>query len=99
MTILVVNDLADSDIDQIYEDLRLKAGPGAASDYDRRFHALFDRLIEFPESGSLRPEFGARIRIGVINPYLVIYQYDGTKDQVEVLRILHGRRNVSADDF
>jgi plasmid stabilization system protein ParE len=52
-------------------------------------------LTEFPDSGSLRPALGVRIRVNLVYPYVVIYRHaDGV---VSVLRILHGSRNINRD--
>jgi toxin ParE1/3/4 len=36
------------------------------------------------------------IRIGIVLPYIVIYEYDKSKDTVTIFRIVHGRRNITA---
>ena len=60
---------------------------------------LFDavaRLADFPESGRVVPELGARdVRELVFGAYRVFYRFGGTAD---VLSIRHGSRLVRPDD-
>jgi toxin ParE1/3/4 len=46
-----------------------------ASQYNARIEVLYDKLADFPESCQTRPRLGAHIRVGVVDPYLVIYRY------------------------
>jgi len=54
-------------------------------------------LAAFPESCQARPSLGPNIRVGVVTPYLVIYRYLESKEQVSVIRIVHGRRNITQE--
>ena len=47
----------------------------------------------FPRSGARRPGLGRNARIGVIAPYVVIYDYK--RDEVLIQRIIDGRRNIT----
>jgi len=38
---------------------------------------------------------GARTRIAIVQPYLLIYDYAPGDDALTLLRILHGRRNIT----
>jgi toxin ParE1/3/4 len=58
---------------------------------------LYDRLSDHPESGAPRPALGPTIRIGVVWPYVLLYEYNKSADVVTVLRIIHGRRRISAE--
>ena len=55
---------------------------------------LYDRLALFPRSGMRRESLGRNIRIGVVEPYIVIYQYR-QPDTVLIVRVLDGRRNIT----
>ena len=74
--------------------LAAKAGSPVALRYRRDLERLMERLAAFPTSGSPRPKLGAQTRIGVLSPYVLIY--DLRADTVRVLRILDGRRNIRA---
>ena len=52
------------------------------------------RLAEWPEMGRARPELAPGLRSFVVARYLVYYRV--TRDAVEVVRVLHGRRDVDA---
>ena len=67
-------------------------------------HRLVDRLEERwvllvtqPRSGASRSDLGPELREVVVGDYLSIYRLDG--DDIEIVRILHGRRNITADDI
>jgi len=55
--------------------------------------SLFERLAMFPRSGASRTHLGRSIRIGVVTPYVAVYELDN--DHVIVLRVLDGRRNIT----
>jgi toxin ParE1/3/4 len=94
MAKVVVTASADADLADIIADLASKGAVNAALRYAAEFDALFDRLGDFPGIGAPRPKLGAHARIGIIPPYVAIYDYEG--DTVTVLRVLHGRRNITA---
>jgi toxin ParE1/3/4 len=50
-------------------------------------------LAEFPDIGPPRPEFGRNARIALVHPFVIVY--DHADDTVTVLRVLHGRRNIT----
>lgn len=49
-------------------------------------------LARFPNAGPPRPQWGEGVRIAVHGRYLVIYRV--RNDTVQVLRILHGARDL-----
>ena len=48
--------------------------------------------VRFPESGRARREFGADVRSFVVSPYVIFYR--PTEGTIQVLRVLHGRRDI-----
>ena len=50
------------------------------------------QLADFPESGPRRPEIAADARALTVGNYLVLYRT--TPERVEILRIVHGARDV-----
>ncbi|PPQ37434.1 type II toxin-antitoxin system RelE/ParE family toxin [Rhodopila globiformis] len=38
---------------------------------------------------------GKDVRIGIVDPYIVLYRHTMTIDAVTVLRIVHGRRRIT----
>lgn len=86
-----LTDQAEADLDDAWAHL------------SRTNRAAADRLIDafveaarlharFPESGRARPEFGPDVRSFLVRPYVVFYHPAG--DTIEVLRVLHGRRDI-----
>ena len=96
MTRLALAPLAEGDLTAILTYLRSEAGSGTAEKYRSRFRETFDRLLAFPESGAPRPDFGADLRIAVVHPYIVFYDFAASDDVLTVWRVLHGK--VSVDE-
>lgn len=72
-----------------------KAGYNLAARYVASFDQLYDRLADHPGSGAPRPSLGPHVRIGIVPPYIVVYEHDPANDTVIILRIVHGRRKVT----
>jgi plasmid stabilization system protein ParE len=92
---LVVTPRAKRDRDEILRYLAKEAGDAVTRKFAGRFRAGIARLIEMPAYGPPRPELGSECRIVVIAPYVLLYEYDVGRDQVTVLRILHGHRGIT----
>ena len=88
---------AAADIDGILIDQYGHGGRASAARYQAEFKAATRRLVHHPESGRRRPDIGPGLRSVLVHPYVLIYSYDRTADTVSVLRILHGRRQLSLD--
>lgn len=93
MARLVITIKAGRDVTSIVAMLADNAGQEVADRYRRDIDALYARLIIFPRSGAPRPSLGRDARLGVVAPYVVIYDY--RRDVVTVLRVLDGRRNIT----
>jgi len=52
-------------------------------------------LADYPQSGAPRPRLGKRIRICVISPYIIFYEHLEDDDTVTIMRIAHGRREIT----
>jgi toxin ParE1/3/4 len=95
MTRLVVSADAEIDTGDILSYLAQEAGSQVAEKYARQFRATIERLLHWPESGPPRPRLGEAVRIAVVSPYVLIYEYNRGDDTLVLLRILHGRRNIT----
>jgi plasmid stabilization system protein ParE len=95
MTRLVVTADAENDTNVILAYLEREAGGRVALDYGRRFIQTLERIVGFPESGVPRPALGPDARIAIVSPYLLIYDYTRKDDTLTLLRILHGRRDIT----
>jgi toxin ParE1/3/4 len=97
MTLLVTASRFRSDTDLILSYLERVAGRGVASRYSGRFEEVILRLIRFPESGAPRPALGANARVAIVQPYLLIYDFTPEDNTLTLLRVLHGRRNITRE--
>lgn len=82
---------AESDLDNIWLAIA-QDNPAAA---DRMIDAIRQRteqLSLFPESGPLRPEISDDARCLTLADYLILYRI--TRHQVEIVRIVHGARDL-----
>ena len=61
------------------------------------FEQRWRLLALYPHSGALRDDIGTDVRHVVVGEYLCFYRV-GT-EAVEILRVLHGRRNIERDDI
>src|SRR5579875_3622760 len=95
MARVVLSPAAFADVEGILRDLAAKAGNGVADRYAEDFGAAFRRLALFPEIGPLRPRLGAHIRVSVVSPYLIVHRHVPGDETVNVLRLLHGRQNIT----
>jgi toxin ParE1/3/4 len=95
MARVVIASTADIDTGLILADLAAKSGAATAARYVDRFEKFYHRLTDHPASGPRRPTLGSEIRIGVVVPYIIIYLYDDNADTATVLRIVHGRQDIT----
>lgn len=96
MARLVVSPQAQADTAAIIIDLARNAGYAVARQYAASFEALYERLTRHPGSGAPRRAIGKHMRIGIVSPYIVIYEHDeATSDAVTIMRIVHGRRRIT----
>jgi toxin ParE1/3/4 len=92
---VVLTSLADADIAHIIGDLNRLAGANVADRYDANFDMLYRRLARYPVSGAPRPKLGSHVRVSAVSPYVVIYEHIEDDDVVMIMRIVHGRRNIT----
>jgi toxin ParE1/3/4 len=92
---IIITSPADADTAKMIADLAASAGAFVAERYNARLDSLYDRLSDFPEIGAPRPLLGPHVRISIISPYLVIYEYDKAADTVTIMRVAHGRRKIT----
>lgn len=62
-----------------------------------RIDAIFDMLAETPFAGRERSELRTGLRSFPVGNYLIFYV--PTPDGVEVVRVMHGRQDIGADDM
>jgi len=91
MTRFVIAPEAEADIADILKYLRREAGPKIAENYRQQIRRKITRLRTFPNSGAPRPEFGDLMRMVVVYPYVLFYEYPSSGDCLTLLRVLHGK--------
>lgn len=96
MAQVIFSEQAKRDLRRILTDLGERAGYRVAERYAADFKTTYRRLADFPASGPRRPTLGPHARIAIVLPYLVIYDCVD-EGKVTVLRILHGKRNITRD--
>lgn len=87
---------ADTDLDSIWSHIAAD-NINPADRLIARIGTVFAMLVQNPPAGRDRSEFAAGLRSFVIANYVVFYfaQSDG----IEVVRIMHGRQDIDADDL
>ena len=71
--------------------------PAAAASFGRNVFDSIERLIDFPESGRIVPEFrDPTIREIIRKPCRIIYRLQKEEAIVEIARIWHAARGIPA---
>ncbi len=50
-----------------------------------------------PGTAAPRPALGTNIRTTIVKPYLIIHEHERGDEELYVLRVVHGRRNITAE--
>jgi toxin ParE1/3/4 len=69
--------------------------PAAADRVLLRIDKRMQILRRFPEIGTLRNDIRRGMRMLVEGSYLLLYEYDPKKDEVELMAVVDGRRELS----
>jgi toxin ParE1/3/4 len=70
--------------------------PEAADRQISRIEETVDRLSDFPRLGPARDDVSKGVRGLVVNRHLVLYRVREAEKQIELLRVIDGRRDLSA---
>ena len=82
---------AAADLEEIYSHISEEA-PSAARNQVKRILGTADSLREFPEMGQARDRLSPGLRSVVKDNYVIFYYLND--DRIEIVRVLHGRRDV-----
>jgi toxin ParE1/3/4 len=82
------------DLDDIFARVAEDNGLGVAVAQLERLEKSLDRLAAFPQLGRARRDLGENTFTLPVRPWVIIYDF--AKGDVEVLRIVDGRRDPSA---
>lgn len=69
--------------------------PAAADRMIDRIERRWTQLIDQPFSGTAREDIGRDVRQLVAGSYLVLYRVGD--DRIDIVRVLHGRRDLTAE--
>jgi toxin ParE1/3/4 len=83
---------AERDLETLH-DYIAKDNPGAATRYVKALRTACRRLVDYPQSGRV---FDETYRVIVYRNHLVFHRYDGARKTVIVVRVVDGRRDLSA---
>jgi plasmid stabilization system protein ParE len=56
---------------------------------------MYRYIAQYPAAGAPRPALGRHARIRVAHPFVIIYDY--AENEVTILRILDGRRQITPE--
>ncbi len=87
---------AGLDLDSIWSFIAAD-DPQAAERQIDRIGKIFQMLIENPLAGRERRELRKQLRSFPIGSYIVFYM--PLPDGIEVIRVMHGRQDIDADDM
>ncbi len=86
-------DLAEQDLTHIWRSIA-DNNPSAADRQLERIDAAFARISRHPEIGTRRPDLARNPYMVVVGSYLVFYHHVPGSDDVTILRVLHGSRDI-----
>jgi toxin ParE1/3/4 len=91
---------ARADLIEIYSYIALD-NPSAAERIFDAVEAKAGLLVDYPRLGVRRPEIRPSTRMLIEGPYLILYETHpdsdvGSIDEVEIVRIVDGRRNLKS---
>jgi toxin ParE1/3/4 len=88
------SEAAGHDLDEIFARIAEDNGLGVAVAQLERLEKSLDWLVAFPQLGRARPDLGENTFTLPVRPWVIIYDF--AEGDVEVLRIVDGRRDLSA---
>jgi toxin ParE1/3/4 len=93
VTEVVYTDAAERDLTQISSYIAAD-DPRAAVRFVERLRAKCEHLKHFSTIGRRRPDIHPDIRSLPHGSYVVYFEWDGSRDEMQILRIWHGSRRT-----
>ncbi len=87
-----LSEIADSDIDAIFDYTEREYGFDKAVGYVSGFEELFSLLLDNPELGRIRSEIRDGLRSIPKDEHIVFYRI--LSDHIRIVRVLHGSRDL-----
>ena len=94
MAELFISRRAEADLRDIWRYIAAD-NPGAADRVLLRIDQRAQVLRRFPRIGAARNDIRKGMRMLVEGNYLLLYEYDARRDEVELVAIVDGRRELS----
>jgi toxin ParE1/3/4 len=91
---LFVSRRAEADLRSVWRYIA-SDNPAAADRVLLRIDKRMQILRRFPEIGALRNDIRRGMRMLVEGSYLLLYEYASKKDEVELMAVVDGRRELS----
>lgn len=86
----------DRDLDSIWSFI-VADSVSAANKQIERIGEIFEMLVENQLAGRVRLDLGANLRSFPVGNYMIFYV--PIADGIEVVRVMHGRQDIDADDM
>ena len=94
MTTVRISEVASADLDDIWFHIASDSPLNADRFLDRLVRTITDTLAVAPLAGRARDEFEMGLRSFPFENYVIFYRV--AKDAVEIIRIIHGARDLTA---
>lgn len=94
---LIMSSLAEADIDDLLDYLAEEASVETALRFADKIDAEFNRLAAIGHAGVSREGLSPGLRLTLIASYAVYFRV--TPNEVKIVRVLHGARDISAIGF
>jgi toxin ParE1/3/4 len=85
---------AEADLGEIWRYIAAN-NPAAADRVLLRIDAKLQILRRFPQIGALRNDIRRGMRMLVEGNYLLLYEYDSRRNEVDLIAVIDGRRELS----
>jgi len=86
-----LSEAASSDLDEIWFFIALDDSH-TADRFIKKLILCFPMLASMPEMGRERPELSSKLRSFAFAPYVIFYRF--FDDGIEIVRVLHGARDL-----
>lgn len=91
----IVSPEADIDIFEIWRYLFQRAGAEVANRVEAGIYETFEALARHPGLGHKRQDLTSRaVLFFALYSYMIVYRHTKRPEIVEIVRMLHGKRNV-----
>jgi len=98
MSQFIIRPHAEQDLDELWWHIATESGdPDPADRFLDKIMRKIQMQADFPRSGRPRPELRPNLRSVPVGDYLILYY--PMKDGVQIERVLHGSRDLEAQDY